>query len=398
MKNLTIYSSIDSPHTHNIVKHLYKQWNISVIAYINKKTLSKQDCEFYHELNPLMELKSDMEESKTPAEYILSQKKIGLQDFFKSRSQFKILLSMRIKAESVTKSVEKMKTDIIYSHQLRSGIVSYLTNTKPYVMTFWGSDLNRDALNFNYKSLLVEALENAAKIQAVNNEQYDILQKEFGISKDKIFIQNFGADIANFKPAKNKQQLREKFGFKEKIILLSARYGKDRNLFRLDLILKAFNKLLEINPTLDCRLVFLNNAHLDEDLVKLVDELGLKNKVSFMGLLGGKDYADVIRLADIFIQCPLYDSVGVSLMESLSAGVPIITTHVTGAHINVKDNFNGLYLNERSVSEIVEKIQMLLTDESFYKKLSLNAHQWAIENCSREKAMSNINKELLKIK
>ncbi len=280
------------------------------------------------------------------------------------------------------------------------GIIAYLSGFRPYAITYWGSDIYRDLFDYKFKSLITQSINSAEKVQTVNEEMKNLLVKHLAIDPDKIFVQNFGAEIERFPPVSNKetlQKIRQKYGYKEKHLILSTIYSIVKKLFRLDLILQAFKIMLEKNPNLNSRLIFINKADKQHDLKQLAVDLGIADKVSFFGFLENEAYSDIIRMVDINVQCPFYDSVGVSLMESLAAGIPVISTHVTGAEINLFDNYNGLFLDSRDPEEIAQKMAKLLLDNELYKTLSKNAHEWATKNCSKEKAMSEISKQFYQI-
>jgi glycosyltransferase involved in cell wall biosynthesis len=300
------------------------------------------------------------------------------------------------KSESVKKTIAELKPDLLYVQQLYLGLIAYFTGFNPYIITFWGSDLYRDIQQFKNKSLIKKMLNAALLIHVVNKEHKEFLINEYSISESNIYVQHFGADIDRFLPTKDKDQIKEKLGFNEKNIILSARYAKDPDLFRLDIIAKAFKKLLDKYPKLDSRLIFANKAHLDVNLKNLIDELGIQEKVTFTGFLDGEKYQDLVKISDVLIQCPQYDSVGIALMEAMAAGVPVISTEVDGAKINLKDGYNGFFIEKRDPVLVMEKLSKILLDDELRKKLGKNANEWASKTCDRKIAMKNISNRLLK--
>lgn len=396
MKKLAIYSSHKSPHTHALIKFLSKTWDINLIGTFQRNTVSNDTFENSKHSNLPLEIISDLEHSQTPPDFFRKNKKVCFKDIIRYRKQGKKIISYRIKAESIRKTLEQLKPNLLSAHQMDCGIIAYLSGFRPYVITYWGSDIYRDLFDYKFKSLITKSINSAEKVQTVNEEMKNLLVKHLEIKPDKIFVQNFGAEIERFPPISNKkalQKIRQKYGFNEKHLILSARYSIVKKLFRLDLILQAFKIMLEKNSSLDSRLIFINNADKQQDLKQLAVDLGIADKVSFLGFLDNEAYSDVIRMVDLNVQCPFYDAGGVSLMESLAAGIPVISTHVTGAEINLIDDYNGLFLDSRDPEEIAQKMAKLLLDNELYKTLSKNAHEWAQNNCSKEKVMSVISKQ-----
>jgi len=397
MKKLTLYSVYNSTHTQSLFSHLSETWDTNLLIPSNEKQLAKDIIEIYKSVNSNVQIKTDHEYIKSVSKFLFQTPLSSFTDIIKSKNQFKKLTFLRRRAESVATTLSNLETDLLYTHQIDLGLIAYLSKFKPYVMTFWGSDLYRDVPQFKDKTLIKNALDSAALIHVVNQEQKNILIRDFTVSEEKIFVQHFGADIDRFQLNKNKEIIKKNFGFKEKFIILSARYSLDPNLFRLDLIARAFKTLLDKHPQLNARLVFINRANKDLELLELIKNLKLEDKVSFLGLLEGSQYEEIVKISDVFVQCPQYDSVGVALMEALAAGVPIITTPVTGALINVKDGYNGFFIEKRDSELLADNLSKILLDDQLRKKLSSNAYNWAVNNCSRKSAMLAINQKLKQI-
>ncbi|MHA1124024.1 MAG: glycosyltransferase [Candidatus Heimdallarchaeota archaeon] len=393
MKKLVIYSSPNSIHTKNLFEGLSTYWDTTLLLPSKNNSEDEKNKKFMS-ADQSASIRFDLDHSEKITKVLFKQPTRTFSDILRSRKQARSVLSMRRRANSVSKTLDEIKPDLLYAHQLDCSIISYMSEVKPYVLCFWGSDIYRVAMNFKYKSLLQEALNNAKLIHTINKEQKEILMNNFAIPEEKIFLQHFGADISNLKPIKDKSKLRDKYKIKEKFVIAHARYSADKDLHRLDILAKAFKILLDKNPNLDVRLLFMNKAYLDEELGSLIEDLGIKDKVTFTKFLVGDEYNEVLSLSDILVQIPKFDAIGVTVMEALAVGLPIVSTKVAGAEINVKDNFNGLFIKERTPEELAEKIAILLHDKQLYNKLSVNAREWAVKNCDRKTAMKNISEKL----
>ncbi|NHJ39317.1 MAG: glycosyltransferase family 4 protein [Asgard group archaeon] len=397
MKKLTLYSIYHSIHTINLFQYLSKYWDLSLIAYLDSLKFDKQKLSIYDQIKEQPKIIADLTFAPSIGNYIVSHPFRSLGDLFLSRNQFRKIIFYRRKAISVSKILADIQPDIIYTHQLDAALIAYLCGYKPYVITFWGSDLYQYLDKFKQRKLVRNCIYNAAKIHTMNDEMKQNLIEKFKVSPEKILVQNFGVDVSRFPKNANKKLLKEKYGIKEEFVILSSRFSYNKEIFRLDIIIKAFGKIKEKEPDLDIRLIFINNVLREENLKELADELDLSDKITFTEFLEGNEYVDYLMMSDLAVQCPLHDGVSVSVMESLAAGLPIITTRGTGTEVNVKDNFNGIFLNERNANEIADKILFVLKDKEKLSKLSLNARKWAEEHCQRNKAMKNISELLFSI-
>lgn len=394
MEKLTLYSIYQSIHTINLFQHLSGYWDLSLITYLDSLNLDQKILSRYEQIKEKPKIIADLTYAPKIRNYILSHPFRSLYDLFLSRNQFRKMIYYRRKAISVLKILADFQPSILYTHQLDTALIAYLSGFKPYVITFWGSDFYQNLEKIKQKKLIRDCICNAAKIQTMNDEMKQYLIERFGVLPENIHVQNFGVDISRFPVNVNKKSLKEKYGIKEKFVILSSRFSLDKEIFRLDLIIEAFKKIKEKQPDFDVRLIFINNVLREETLKELVDKLGLTEEITFKEFLEGNEYVDYLMLADVTVQCPLHDGVSVSVMESLAAGSPIITTRGTGTEVNVKENINGVFLNERSATEIADKILLVLLDKEKLSLLSKNARKWVEDHCQRTIAMKKISEML----
>ena len=62
---------------------------------------------------------------------------------------------------------------------------------------------------------------------------------------------------------------------------------------------------------------------------------------------------------------------GLALSEAMACGMPVITTK--NAEWIVKNNYNGIVINENNIYEIVEKIIYLIENDDIRETLGRNA-------------------------
>lgn len=89
------------------------------------------------------------------------------------------------------------------------------------------------------------------------------------------------------------------------------------------------------------------------------------------------------RLMDIFCFPTLREGLPNVVLESLSSGVPVITTNSTGAVDSVGNGICGLVVEKNSVSELSKGIARLITDENLRAELAKNARPWVIRRFSQ---------------
>lgn len=85
---------------------------------------------------------------------------------------------------------------------------------------------------------------------------------------------------------------------------------------------------------------------------------------------------DYYKKADVFITLPQFEAFGLTILEAMSNGVPVITTKCGGITEIVKNNLNGLFV-QRNIHSVIDAINLLHQDKNLRDKLSLGALETA---------------------
>lgn len=103
----------------------------------------------------------------------------------------------------------------------------------------------------------------------------------------------------------------------------------------------------------------------------LAESLNLN--VNFTGKLSKKDWTDLAKKHDIFINTTHFDNTPVSVIEAMALGLPVVTTNVGGIPFMLTNNENALLINDDKSIEMVNAIETFLINEELVQRLTLNA-------------------------
>lgn len=191
------------------------------------------------------------------------------------------------------------------------------------------------------------------------------LLEEWGVPAHKLSTISTGIDTLSFQNPVN-WDIREVFKIpdNEKILLFVGRIGKEKN---IDFLIKAFHKLLKART--DVNFVIIGEGEEKEPLEKLAQELGITDKVHFAGGRDRKDVIDAYNSADIFWFASFSETQGLVILESLTAGTPVVALGRMGVYELLKNtDSGGIMLDELDENLFIESVQLLLNDKEEYDK------------------------------
>ena len=122
--------------------------------------------------------------------------------------------------------------------------------------------------------------------------------------------------IAGIKTSK-----REELGISDsELVLLSlSRLSSEKN---LDKLVHAFPEVVEAYPS--AKLVFVGDGPMRHELEALVSEMDLTRNVIFVGEVRNEDVSEYYQMADIYINASESETQGLTYLESIVNGCPVI--------------------------------------------------------------------------
>ena len=211
---------------------------------------------------------------------------------------------------------------------------------------------------------------------------YDLLMK-YKVKVEKRVIPT-GIELAKFErpeiTSENMADLREKLGIsnQETMLLSLSRVSYEKN---IQAVLAALPTVLEENP--DVKLVVAGDGPYLSDLKAQAKRLGITDAVVFTGMIAPSETALYYKAADFFISASTSETQGLTYLESLASGTPIIA-HGNPYLDNVINDkmFGTLYYEERDLAgAILEAV--IATPDLDEKSLAAKLYEISAENFGR---------------
>lgn len=140
-----------------------------------------------------------------------------------------------------------------------------------------------------------------------------------------------------------REQMRHKMGIEDGTIVVgfSGRFEEQKNpLF----VIKIFRDLKKYIP--NARLLMLGNGSLKCKMINCVNEYGLSETISFLGVVN--NVSEYLQAMDIFLFPSLFEGLGISLIEAQCADLPVFTSTRVPSEAKVLDSFYQIELKKDS--------------------------------------------------
>jgi glycosyltransferase involved in cell wall biosynthesis len=169
------------------------------------------------------------------------------------------------------------------------------------------------------------SIEQANRILADSQATKKDLIDHWQVPADKITVLYSGVSNS-FKPITDKGKLkdiRNRYGLGDKPYLLGVGTLQPRKNYSL--LIRAFKEVAQQFP--HNLLIAGGKGWLYEEMMTQVDQLGLYDRVRFLGFVADDDLPGLYSQAALFVFPSLYEGFGLPLLEAMACGVPVISSN-----------------------------------------------------------------------
>lgn len=217
--------------------------------------------------------------------------------------------------------------DIVHSHMIHANILMRIlrlfVNFPVLICTEHSKNIGK-----YYRMLLYRLTDSLSDINtnvSLEATDYFISKKAFSSSKSKVVYN--GIDLKNcIKTSDNFARKEFSISDDEFLFINVGRLTEAKN---QELLIRA------IAQNDNCKLIICGKGHLEKELSELITSLNLTDRVFLAG--PRKDIANFYSTADSFILSSSWEGLPMVILESMSYGLPIITTNVGGAYETIPD-------------------------------------------------------------
>jgi glycosyltransferase involved in cell wall biosynthesis len=249
----------------------------------------------------------------------------------RSRETFYNLSDMQLKEyvdkfiEVVQVEADSFKPDMIHAQHI--WVASYAASLTglPYVITSHGTDLKGVLGDERYVRYAREGAAGAGSIIAVSRYVRDEVARLYPSEKDKVVMLPGGYDSSIFRVKDvDRAELAQLLGVEDLSRKIVSFAGKLTRFKGADVLLRAA-KRYEERLGGAVHTVIAGGGDMDEELMKLRDDLELKN-VHLVGHISQSELADLLNISDVVAVPSRSENSGLAAMEAMACGAPVVGT------------------------------------------------------------------------
>ncbi|HQF57477.1 MAG TPA: glycosyltransferase [Candidatus Magasanikbacteria bacterium] len=232
----------------------------------------------------------------------------------------------------------------------------WLFKPKGKIIIHYHSDIIKQRISgFLFQPILLKVLQMSGKI-IISNPNMLKSSKILSKFSQKCEVIPFGIDNREIREKLDEnlqKQIKEKYG---DYILFVGRL----------IYYKGVHVLLDAIKDLDINLVIIGTGKLEKSLKKQVKNLGIENRVFFLGNKTRKEIINFYSQAEMFVLPSIFktEAFGIVLIEAMSQGIPLISTELgTGtSYVNI-DAETGYVVEKDNVEKLKQAIEKILDNK-----------------------------------
>ena len=274
--------------------------------------------------------------------------------------------------------VKYEKLDIIHAHYaIPHAISAYLARDilKPkqdlkIVTTLHGTDITLIGLEPSFHPIIRHSLEQSDAVTAVSQYLCEKTNQNFNTSKNIEKIPNF-VDTNLYRYHSYPKLKRKIAPNGEKILIHVSNF---RPVTRVMDVIKIFGEVIQSFPA---KLLLVGDGPDRAEAEMACRELGICDHVRFLGKQ--LSFVELLCISDIFLLPSQSESFGLSGLEAMSCGVPVVASNIGGIPELVEHGETGFVAEMGDVSRMAKYVCELFDNPKKLKAFSENSRQRTLE-------------------
>jgi glycosyltransferase involved in cell wall biosynthesis len=275
---------------------------------------------------------------------------------------------------AVRKLSKKYNIDIIHAHNPRFAFYSLISFVDKSLI-FENHTLKELRL---YKEILTKLVYLISdRVITLSKTAKEYLCNKYKLSDTKVDVIVNGIDLKRFTLSDSNNKLKIELGFNKDNLIIG--YCGSFSVFQgVYEFVKSIPFIINANEK--CRFLLVGGGPEFENIISLVEELGVRNKVKLTGIVLPEKVPEYMSCMDVFVMPrpsnrATETTIPLKIFEAMAMKKPIIATNVGGISEVLEDNIDAFLVPPNDEIALAKGIVDLLRDKSCMSKISNNARK-----------------------
>jgi N-acetyl-alpha-D-glucosaminyl L-malate synthase BshA len=232
----------------------------------------------------------------------------------------------------------------------------------PFVTTLHGTDITIVGQDHSYHAITKFSIEKSDRVTAVSQFLKDETVRSFGCANCRVdVIPNF-VDAEAYSPARRDESLRRELAGDAAVLMHISNF---RPVKRVRDVIATFAKVRAKTPAV---LVMVGDGPERGTAEEEARALGVFEHVRFLGRIDV--VAPLLAIADVYLLTTDRESFGLSALEAMASGVPVVAAGVGGIVEVVEDGVTGFLHPVGDTEAMAASSLRLIADRALWKQHS----------------------------
>ena len=241
------------------------------------------------------------------------------------------------------------------------------------ITTLHGTDVTILGSDPSYRETVAFCIDRSDAVTTVSASLRDDTRRDMPVKSDIVVIPNF-LDCHFHRRAPD-PALRARFCAPDEKLV--THISNLRPVKQVDAVVRVFARIRERAAA---RLLIVGEGPELGRTEQLIDQLGVSAHVELIGET--QDVVALLSVSDLFLLPSLQESFGLSALEAMACGVPVVASNVGGLPEVVTDGVTGFLHPPDAVDRMAESALRVLSDPELHARMAAEGVRLALERFS----------------
>jgi N-acetyl-alpha-D-glucosaminyl L-malate synthase BshA len=278
-------------------------------------------------------------------------------------------------ANKVVQVAREFRLDVVHAHYavphataalLARQVLASSGDAPPrLVATLHGTDITLVGSDPSYSEIVAYSIEQSDVVTCVSDSLLESTRAEFGVTREVEVIPNF-LDCATHRRVA-RPELRRRFAPDDdtKLVIHVSNF---RPVKRIDAVMEVFDRLQRQMPA---RLILVGDGPELATAYRMGREFGISKLVDAVG--PQEEVTPLLSVADLFLLPSAQESFGMSALEAMACGVPVVASRVGGLSEVIEDGVSGFLHAPDDLDGMAASGAALLRDRALHQTVTAAA-------------------------